>query len=209
MAFHGARVLHPASIAPAVKRRIPVRVVNSLRPQGPGTIIQEGLDESKTGLASFTSRRPVHVVRVRSRRLSIDPTFVSDVIAAYRRHGGTPELVVSSEVAVALVDSSSVDAAERIAEELADRVEVDSLPDRAMVCAVGQGLASGSTRERVLAALSGCEPDLLALGASRTSLAAVIDGPRLEPTLRRLHRDFFESGPEGDSAAAAPRGGRS
>jgi aspartate kinase len=193
LAFYGARVLHPDSIAPAVRRRIPVRVLNSLRPEAPGTVIVEkGGDVPALPLASVASRAGVSLVRVISARMRADPTFLPEVLAALHRSGLAPDLVVSTEVAVNLVLPGDVQGG-AIERELpaGSRVEVE--PERAIICVVGSGLARRSDfRNTVLSALAGLEPETLALGASRTSLAAVVPQARLEAAVQELHRRFFE-----------------
>jgi aspartokinase len=81
--------------------------------------------------------------------------------------------------------------------ELERRLETvarfDVTPDRAIICVVGCGLAAGSDcRATVLAALAAWRPELVALGASETSAAAVVPQSMLEEAVHALHRRFFE-----------------
>ena len=71
------------------------------------------------------------------------------------------------------------------------KVEIE--PERAIVCVVGAGLARDSGfRTRVLSELAAVEPETVALGASKTSLAAALPQSRLEDAVRALHRRFVE-----------------
>jgi aspartate kinase len=193
LAFYGARVLHPDSIAPAVKRRIPVRVLNSLRPGGDGTLIlEDGGAEGGPPLASVASRGGVSLVRIASSRLRADAGFLPEALAAMARAGQTVELVVAGEVTITLVvrGTPEIDAIQRALGK-GSRIELE--PDRAIICVVGSGLArSPGFRTSVLAALVGQDPEVIALGVSRTGLAAVVPQSRLEPAVRELHRQFVE-----------------
>jgi aspartate kinase len=192
LAFYGAKVLHPLSIAPAVKRAIPVRVLSSLDPASPGTVI---LGESAAGapaLASVASRGGVLAVRATSRRMRMDAGFLPRVLAAFDVAGIVPDLVVSSEVAVTLCVAAR-SAIDRVASALGDDVRLETMEDRAIVCIVGNGLATDAAlRSRVLSALAEVAPELVALGGSATSVAAVVPERGLKDAVRGLHRRFFE-----------------
>jgi aspartokinase len=118
--------------------------------------------------------------------------FVPAVVQACADGGVDPDVVVTSEVGVALAGCSSCDPdVVRRAGNGAWDVAVER--DRALVCVVGAALARApSLRAKVLAAFADHEPDLVALGASGTSAAAVLAADRLEPALRGLHGRFFE-----------------
>ena len=194
LAFYGAKVLHPASIAPAVRRKIPVRVLNALRPHAPGTLIVEEFDASAPPLASVASRAGVTSLRVTSPTLRIDPGFLPRILAAVDDERLVPDLVVSSEVAVTLV-LPALPQASGLALRLAAFATIERRDDRGIVCVVGSGLArEGPTRGRVVAAIGAHDPELLAMGGSATSVAALVPEARLDACVRDLHRTFFEGG---------------
>ena len=193
LAYYGAKVLHPASIAPAVRSKIPVRVLNALRPEGAGTVILDEAPGDASPLASVASRAGVTSVRVASRTLRVDPGFLPRVLAAVDDQALVPDLVVSSEVAVTLVLPSRV-ADTGLAQSLTSFADIEVRADRGIVCIVGRGLAGeGAARGQVLQALASWNPELVALGGSSTSVAAVVAEGRLDPCVRALHREFFES----------------
>jgi aspartate kinase len=192
LAYYGAKVLHPASIAPAVRRRIPVRVLNAQHPDRPGTVIVAEVAAGAPALASVASRGGVTALRVTSRTMRMDPGFLPRVLAAVDDEGLIPDLVVSSEVAVTLV-LSGANATNGLATRLGNFAEVEPALGRGIVCVVGGGLAGeGGTRGRVLAAMARHDPELLALGGSATSVAALVPEERLDACVRALHREFFE-----------------
>ena len=192
LAYYGAKVLHPASIAPAVRRGIPVRVLNSSHPARAGTLIMAAVAEGAPALASVASRGGLAAVRVASRSMRLDPGFLPRVLAAVDDEALVPDLVVSSEVAVTLVLPEAA-ASGGLPARLAAFAEIELRTGRGIVCVVGGGLAQdGPTRGRVLAALSAHDPELVALGGSATSIAALVPDPRLDACVRGLHREFFE-----------------
>lgn len=192
LAYYGAKVLHPSSIAPAVKCSIPVRVLNTLRPEGEGTVILREVAADAAALASVASRGGVTAFRVASRTLRVDPGFLPRVLAAVDDEALVPDLVVSSEVAVTLVLPARVNDT-TLAERLGAFAEIEVRDLRGIVCVVGHGLAQeGAARGRVLAALASWDPELVAYGGSATSIAALVPESRLDACVRALHREFFE-----------------
>ncbi len=195
LAYYGAKVLHPASIAPAVARDIPVRVLNTLKPQAAGTLVEREAGAEATALASVASRAGVCAVRVLGRRLRVDPGFLPRVLTAFEAAGLVPDLVVSSEVGLTLVVPESP-AVDRAAATLPAEAGVEVARGRGILCIVGSGLrGEAGVRERVLAALAGIGPEMVALGGAGTSVAAVFPEERLGEAVRRLHRTFFEEVP--------------
>jgi aspartate kinase len=193
LAYYGAKVLHPDSIAPAVRRGIPVRVLNALRPDSAGTVVVgDDVADQPLPLASVANRAGVCLVRVISRRMRVDAAFLPGVLDALRELEIVPDLVVSMGVAVTLVLPRSV-RRESLEGRLGDGVRIEVVPDQALVCVVGSGLArDAGFRTTVLTALAELRPDVITPGASRTSLAAVLPRAKLEAAVGDLHRRFFE-----------------
>lgn len=194
LAFYGAEVLHPDSLAPAVRRGIPVRVANSMHPDLAGTVIVDGAEGTgESAIVSVASRAGVTSLRVVNRCMRADPEFASGVLSALRSRQLAPDLVVASEIGVHLaIDDGATSSA--LQDDLSRRGEVEVRQDRAIVCMVGSKLAEGRSRGEVLEAIGRWEPELVALGSSGASLAALIKADRLSETVTGLHRRFFEGG---------------
>ena len=192
LAFYGARVLHPASIAPAARRQIPVRVLNSMRPESAGTLVLDGAPATVGAPVAVTSRRGVRLVTVTSRRMRVDCALLRRVVEGCDCLGIAPELVLSSGTSLTWVAprEAPLEALER---ELGPDLSFELLENRAVCGVVGAGLAAeGPLRGRVLAELAQADPDLIAQGASRTNVLAVLDETRLLSLVHRLHKRFFE-----------------
>jgi aspartate kinase len=172
-AHHGAKVLHPASVAPAVTRGIPVRVRNALRPEIPGTAVLGVPAEGAPPLCCIASLRGLHFERSRSSRMRFEPALAPDLL---RRVGAVSSAGVGPLAAAAVGASGAGEA------------------DRAVVCVVGDGLGEDpALRSRVGASLAALAPDLLVVGASRSSATAVIPTERLPEAVCALHETFFGS----------------
>lgn len=192
LALYGARVLHPDSIAPAVRRRIPVRVLNSMRPECAGTlVVGERPEEDADGAVAVASKEGMGLARVLSRRMPMDPALPAQVLSACADAGVVPELVLSSATTMTVVASRP----ERLEGLTAVNAgaEIEITTEAAIACVVGAGMARApSLRERVLAELARWEPELVASGALRASVVAVVRQPVLADAVRRLHERFLE-----------------
>jgi aspartate kinase len=197
LACYGARVLHPASIAPAVRKKIPVRILNSLRPEGAGTLVFDGDSASTTEPVAVTSRGGVDLVRISSHKMSMTPDLLRVALDGCRRLSVAPDPVLTAGASVTMVVPCDA-GIDRLTDSLPDDVNMELLPGRAIVGVVGSALTCGGPlRGHVLSELARWAPDLITQGASRTSVLAVLPESELEAVVHRLHRRFFEEGATG------------
>lgn len=196
LAAFGAKVLHPATILPAVELGIPVTVRNSMVPDGRFTTISR---ESASGqpVTALASRGPVTVITVRTPRMLGGAGFLASIFEAFGRRGVSVDLVSTSEVSVsATVDGkASVD---ELAKDLAELGEVRIMRDRAVVALVGERLLkTPGVPGRALGALCDINVEMISLGANEINLSLVVEGGQAAEAQRRLHAAFFERGEEG------------
>lgn len=177
-AHHGAKVLHPASVAPAVTRGIPVRVRNTLRPEGAGTTVLAEPADGAPPLCCIASLRGLRLERALSPRMRFDPSLAPELL---HRIGS------AATAGVGPLSAAAVGAPGEGATREGDA-------ERAVVSVVGDGLGlDPALRARVGASLAELAPDLLVVGASRSSATAVIPVDRLTEAVRALHERFFAS----------------
>jgi aspartate kinase len=191
LALYGARVLHPDSIAPAVRRLIPVRILNSLRPEGQGSLVVGELPEGRTeGPVAVASKQGIGLARLTSRRMPLDPSLVQRALGVCAEAGVVPDLLLSSATTLTVV-ASRPERLEGLV-VLRDAAAVEISGDHAIACVVGGAVVrEAALRERVMAELARWEPELVAFGALQASLIAVVRQAALADCVRRLHERFF------------------
>jgi aspartate kinase len=192
LAAFGAKVLHPATILPAVELGIPVTVRNSMVPAGRFTTISR---ESSSGqpVTALASRGPVTVLTVRTPRMLGGAGFLASIFEAFGRRGVSVDLVSTSEVSVsATVDGNAV--VDELAADLAELGEVRIMRDRAVVALVGERLLkTPGIPGRALGALSDIRVEMISLGANEINLSLVVERGQAAEAQRRLHAAFFEN----------------
>ena len=107
LAYFGAKVLHPATILPAIEKNIPVRVLNSREPDNEGTLITAAATASKNLFKSIAVKRRVTIVDVVANRMLMSHGYLRQIFEVFDRHKCAVDLVSTSEVSVSLtVDSN-------------------------------------------------------------------------------------------------------
>jgi aspartate kinase len=192
LASFGAKVLHPNTIAPAVKVGIPVYVLNSVRPEGPGTMIT--FDAPRRLVTAIAGKGSVTVVKVRSARMLLAHGILRRIFETFERHEVSVDVVATSEVSVSVtVDDDT--RLEDVVVELAAIGDVSIERDRGVVAIVGGGLSDGGdAMGRALLCLRGHRLHMLSLSATGINLTAVLDGAALGEAMRALHTEFFGGG---------------
>jgi aspartate kinase len=190
LAFFGAKVLHPATIRPAVARRIPVVVRNSFRPEGAGTIVRR--ETSGTGVRAIAMRKGVTAIFVGSPRMLLAYGYAAKVFSVFERHRVSVDVIATSEVSISItVDGKAP--LEGVVRDLSELAEVSLLKHLAVVSVVGRNIRStAGIAGRVFAALGDVNVVLISQGASDTNLTFVVAEADAPEALRRLHKEFFE-----------------
>lgn len=194
LAYFGAKVLHPATIKPAVERGIPVRILNSLNPDAPGTLIQRRLHAQEPGRpTAIAFKKKIAVINISQPRMLMAYGFVARVFEVFDRQRTPVDLIATSEVSISLTvdDPSRVP---DVQEGLASLGEVQVLWDMAIVSVVGHGFVrQAGLAGRIFHALREVNVVMISFGASDVNLSMVVSEADAETAVRLLHREFFES----------------
>lgn len=192
LASFGAKVLHPSTIAPAVRKGIPVVVKNARRPDGAGTRITFDAPASPGAVRAVASRSGVTVVRVGSPRMLLAPGVLRRIFDVFERHRTSVDVVATSEVSVSVTldDAGRLDA---LVAELSGLGDVTVERGRAVVALVGAQLGERTPAlATALAALGELKVHMCSLSATGINLTIVVDGDAAHDAMRRLHAAFFE-----------------
>lgn len=195
LAYFGAKVLHPATIRPAVERRIPVRVLNSLEPGHAGTTIRDAAADAADGpscVRAVAWKTGIATVHLSSPRMLGAHGFLARVFSVFEREGTPVDVVTTSEVSVS-VTVDRPERLDRIAEDLGKVCQVRVDRGMALVCLVGRRLLEDPALVgEILSTLAGIPLRMFCLGSSDINLTLVVPDHRAEEAVRRLHARFLE-----------------
>ena len=191
LAYFGAKVLHPATILPAVSKNIPVRILNSRQPANAGTLITS--DVRRDGhLAALACKRDVTVIDITSTRMFMAHGFLRRLFEVFERFKTAVDVVTTSEVSV----SVTVDDPRRIGDivrELSAFSEVSIEPNMALVSVVGDRLHDDpGVFARAIVALDRISLRLVSQASSRRTFTFVLRDDEVTDAMTRLHKAFFE-----------------
>jgi aspartate kinase len=191
MAYFGAKVLHPATVIPAIEKNIPVLILNSRRPQVEGTRIVADSMPSKNIVKSIACKKQVTVLNIRSLRMFLVHGFLRRIFEIFDRYETSVDMVATSEVTV----SVTVDHSERLKEivrDLSEFSEVEVIENRSIICLVGEKIpVTAGIGARIFRALGPVNACMVSEGASSMNLGFVIDSKDLAPAVKALHEEFF------------------
>ncbi len=191
LASFGAKILHPNTIAPAVRMGIPVFVYNSRKPEGTGTRIT--FDAPRRPVTAIAGKSGIVVVRVTAARMLFARGFLRRVFEIFERNGSSIDVVATSEVSVSVtVDEDTP--LESLIVELRQLGDVSVERGRAIAAVVGAGIADSSeAMGRAIGSLEGMKIHMMSLSATGINLTIIVDADRLDEAMRRLHDAFFGS----------------
>jgi aspartate kinase len=199
MAYFGAKVLHPATVQPAIEKNIPVRILNSRRPEVEGTKIVGEVVCSTNPVKSIACKRGITTVNVRSLRMLMAHGFLRRIFEVFDRYKTPVDMVSTSEVSVSLtIDQTHL--LDEILAELSKIAEVTVESQRAIVCLVGEAIRdTPGVAARVFASLAraGVNVRMISQGASLLNISLVVDDSQVVDAVQALHAEFFaETDPE-------------
>ena len=192
LASFGAKVLHPNTIAPAVRLGIPVFVYNSRKPEGKGTRIT--FDAPHRPVSAIAGKTDVTIIKVTAARMLLAHGFLRRVFEIFERHKTSVDVVATSEVSVSVTidDASRLDS---LLVDLRDLGDVAIERNRGIIAIVGAGICdAGGAMGRALMALGEVQIHMMSLSASGINLTVIVDADAVHPAMQRLHTEFF--GPE-------------
>ena len=193
LSYFGAKVLHPSTIIPAVKKNIPVRVLNSYRPENEGTVITETASPCDNPVKAISFKGGITVINVISTRMLMAYGFLKEIFETFARYKVPVDVVSTSEVSVSLTVDSSVDI-EPIVEDLKKIAEVTVERNKAIVCCVGHNLKNiTNALYTAMRAMRNVRIQMISQGASAINITFVIDEERMSEAVQGLHAAFFQT----------------
>ncbi len=195
LAFFGAKVLHPATMVPAVKKSIPIRVLNTFRPEAPGTRVVPRLAPGERGVKSIATKDDIVAVNVVASEMMLQYGFLEQIADAFARHEVVVDVIATSEVSVALTTDPGAKL-EPVVADLARFADVQVVRDIALVSVVGEELQTRTDfAAQVFGALAelGVRLEMISYGATRNNLSFVVPRSRLSEVVTALHARLFGS----------------
>ena len=189
LAYFGAKILHPASIWPAQLHNVPVKLLNTMDPAAPGTLIKAEVAE--IGVKAIAAKDGITAIKIKSSRMLLAYGFLRRIFEVFESFKTPIDMITTSEVAVSVTidDLSHLD---QIVEELRQfgTVEVDS--NQAIVCVVGNRVAEmKGAIQSVMDSLVDIPVRMVSFGGSKHNVSILIDAQYKVQALKSLNEGVF------------------
>lgn len=191
MAHFGAKVLHPLTIEPAVRKNIPIYVLNSMNPEGQGTaILQSSFIED--GVKSVSCKENILVINIFSTKMINTSGFLKKVFAIFSEYKVSVDLISTSEANISVTVDASQDI-RGVVGALSEFAEVYVDSDKSQVSVIGKNIVNlKGLLEQTFAPLRDCRIYMISQGASYVNISFVVDRSALTDVVRQIHKYLFE-----------------
>ena len=193
LAFFGAKVLHPNAIEPAEERNIPIRVLNTLDRNNPGSTIS--IKSPRNGVKGITSKSNVIIVNNRSGSMIDSHGHLADTFNSFSKYGKSVDAVATSNITISgtVYDWQKL---EEIIKEISQRGKVTLYQGLCQICVVGDGIdETPGIQGRVFGTLPDIIVKMISQAADSSNITFLVDADHEHEVVRRLHREFIENYP--------------
>jgi aspartate kinase len=192
LAYFGAKVLHPATILPAVKKNIPVLVLNSRNAGCEGTRITSLAPGCKSPFKSIAVKKKLSIIDVVASRMLMTHGYMKEIFTIFDKHKCAVDMVSTSEVSVSLTVDSN-DNLPALAADLGHLADVKYEGRKALVCMVGDDIRGrNGMAAQVFNAVRHINVRMISQGASEINMSFMIDEDDADEAVRSLHAAFFQ-----------------
>lgn len=189
LAYFGAKILHPQSVFPAQKYKIPVRLLNTMDPKAQGTLITNTSEKDR--IKSIAAKDGITAIKIQSSRMLLAYGFLRRVFEVFERYRTSIDMITTSEVAVSVTidDTTYLD---DILAELLTFGSVDVDKDQTIICVVGDfGAEKHGYAARVLEAVKHVPIRMISYGGSENNMSLLVNTDDKVEILRSLHNRLF------------------
>ncbi len=190
LAYFGAKILHPACILPAQKRKIPVRLLNTMEPKAKGTLISDNVEGHD--IKAVAAKDNITVIKIKSARMLMAYGFLRNVFEVFERYKTPIDMITTSEVAVSLT-IDNVTNLDNIIEDLKGYATVDVEINQSIICIVGDFLEEKHGYAlRIFDALKDIPLRMISYGGSKNNISVLISAEHKKAALIALNEGVFK-----------------
>lgn len=195
LAYFGAKILHPQTIQPAMKKQIPVVVKNTFKPEHPGTRVVHK-KEKKNSITGIAMKKNITEYTIESGRMLNAYGFLSRIFNVFNENKVSVDMVATSEVSVSLTVDEAPHNMKNVLAELSKIGTVTSKHNHSIICIVGDGIKDNpKLKGDIINTITSNDIHIkmISQGASSINIGLVVDDKDAEKTVLALHKRFIEN----------------
>lgn len=189
LAYFGAKILHPATIVPAQKYNVPVRLKNTMDEKAFGTIITSKSTEGT--FKAVAAKDGITAIKIKSSRMLMAYGFLRRVFEVFEQYKTPIDMITTSEVAVSLtIDTNTQLSAIETELRKFGVIEIDT--NQTIICIVGHQVAlQKGALKKVFDALENISIRMVSCGGSNNNISVLVDTQYKEQALIALNEGLF------------------
>jgi aspartate kinase len=194
LAYFGSRVLHPSTLLPAMRSDIPVRVLNTNRPEHHGTVIEKSAVANPHAATSIAYKERQSVLVLRTTRMFAQSGYLARVFEILGKHGVDVDVITTSEVSISLTSGNRAEL-EAATADLRGCGEIELQHGKTILAIVGQHMPErpglGATILQGIADV-GVNVEMVSYGLDSINFTMLIDDADIGKAVSALHTILFE-----------------
>lgn len=189
LAYFGAKILHPTCILPAKLNNIPVRLLNTMEPSAPGTLIS--MKSIKDSIQAVAAKDGITAVKIKSGRMLLAYGFLRKVFEIFESYQTPIDMVTTSEVGV----SVSIDNTKNLDEILDSLKKLGTVTvdrDMVIICVVGDLQPDNlGFQSKAVTALRNIPIRMVSYGGSNFNISFLVKAADKKAALQALSAELF------------------
>lgn len=189
LAYFGAKILHPATIRPAKDKEIPVRLLNTMDPDAPGTLISNITGDQD--VKAIAAKDNITAIKIKSGRMLLAYGFLRKVFEIFEKYRTPIDMITTSEVAVSVSIDNDVNL-KSIVKELEEFGFVEVEGDQTVVCIVGGFVQENKgVVKKIFDALEKVPVRMISYGGSKNNISLLVSTEYKNEALNELNKELF------------------
>ncbi|MGL5730444.1 MAG: aspartate kinase [Bacteroidales bacterium] len=191
LAYFGAKILHPTCIQPAKLGNIPVRLLNTMEPSAPGTLISNDTEADK--IKAVAAKDGITAIKIKSSRMLLAHGFMRKVFEIFETYQTPVDMVTTSEVGVS-VTIDNTKKLQEILDELKKLGTVSVDENMVIICVVGDlEWENIGFESKAVSALKDVPVRMISYGGSNYNISLLVRKEDKQKALQALSRNLFEN----------------
>ena len=189
LAYFGAKILHPTCIWPAQQENIPVKLLNTMEPKAPGTVIMK--EAGTVGVKAVAAKDDIIAVKIKSTRMLLAYGFLRKIFEVFEKYKTSIDMITTSEVAVSVSIDNDMHLNEIIA-ELSNIASVEVEKNQTIVSIVGNEIAkTDAVLNKLFQAINEVPITMVSYGGSPHNISLLIPSEHKTKTLQLINKGLF------------------
>lgn len=191
LATFGAKVLHPATLLPAIRSRIPVLVASSFDPQKPGTWVRKEVQHSPL-IRALALRKQQTLVTLSTPEMLHTHGFLFQIFKIFNDHKISIDAITTSEISVSVTLDNAAVMSKTLLQELSQVAEVQVENELSLVSLIGNNINhTPGLAKKIFEAISDINVRMICYGASRHNFCFLVDESKGAEVIQKLHKQFI------------------